>query len=110
MIVLRVTLDVLPEKQLEVTQTLLSMVAPVVKEAGCLSYAVFCDIEDKNRFSMLGEWETREDLNHHVMSHRFGALLGTKSLLDTPIQIQIHTVSQSEGMEAIEAARSGSMH
>ena len=110
MIVLRVTLDVIPEKQLEVTQTLLSMIEPVVKEAGCLSYAVFCDIEDKNRFSMMGEWETREDLNHHFMSHRFGALLGTKSLLDTPIQIQIHTVSQSEGMEAIEAARSGSVH
>jgi quinol monooxygenase YgiN len=108
MIVLRVTLDVIPEKQLEVTQTLLSMIAPVGKEAGCLSYAVFCDIEDKNRFSMLGEWETREDLNHHFTSQRFGALLGTKSLLDTPMQIQIHTVSQSEGMEAIEAARSDS--
>jgi quinol monooxygenase YgiN len=108
MIVLRVTLDVIPEKQLEVTQTLLSMITPVGKEAGCISYAVFCDIEDKNRFSMLGEWETREDLNHHFMSQRFGALLGTKSLLDTPMQIQIHTVSRSEGIEAIEAARSGS--
>jgi quinol monooxygenase YgiN len=110
MIVLRVTLDVMPEKQLEVVQTLLSMIEPVGKEAGCLSYAVFCDIEDKNRFSMLGEWETREDLNQHFMSHRFGALLGTKSLLDNPMQIQVHTVSQSEGMEAIETARSGNIH
>jgi quinol monooxygenase YgiN len=108
MIVLCVTLDVIPEKQLEVTQTLLSMIAPAGKEAGCLSYAVFFDIEDKNRFNMLGEWETREDLNHHFMSQRFGALLGTKSLLDTPMQIQIHTVYRSEGIEAIEAARSGS--
>lgn len=110
MIVLRITFDVFPEKQLEVVQTLLSMVEPVGKEAGCLSYAVFCDIVNKNRFSMLGEWETREDLNHHFMSQRFGALLGTKSLLDTPMQIQIHTVSRSEGMEAIEAARSGSAY
>jgi len=110
MIVLRITLDVFPEKQLEVTQTLLSMIGPVGKEAGCLSYAVFCDIEDNNRFSMLGEWETREDLNHHFMSQRFGALLGTKSLLDTPMQIEIHTISRSEGMEAIEAVRGGSDH
>ena len=110
MIVLRITLDVLPEKQLEVTQTLLSMIAPMGEEAGCLSCAVSCDIEDKNRFSMLGEWETREDLNQHFMSQRFGALLGAKSLLDTPMQFQIHTVSKSEGMEAIEAARSGSAH
>lgn len=110
MIVLRVTLNVLPEKQLEVSQTLLSMIEPVGKEAGCLSYAIFCDIEDKNRFSMLGEWETREDLNHHFMSQRFGALLGAKSLLDTPMQIHIDTVSKSEGMEAIEAVRSGNAH
>ena len=110
MIVLRITLDVLPEKQLEVAQTLLSMIEPSGKEAGCLSYAIFCDIEDKNRFSMLGEWETREKLDHHLKSHRFGALLGTKSLLDAPMHIQIHTVSQSEGMEAIETARSGSIH
>jgi len=110
MIVLRVTLDVIPEKQLEVVQTLLSMIAPAGKEAGCLNYTVFCDIEDKNRFSMLGEWETRENLDHHLMSHRFGALLGAKSLLGAPMKIQIHTVYQSEGMEAITAARSGSVH
>jgi quinol monooxygenase YgiN len=110
MIVLRVTLDVVPEKQLEVVQTLLSMIEPATKEAGCINYTVFCDIEDKNRFSMLGEWETREDLNHHFMSHRFGALLGTKSLLGSPMQIQIHTISQSEGMEAIEAARRNIVH
>jgi len=110
MIVLRITLDVLPEKQLEVAQTLLSMIEPSGKEAGCLGYAIFCDIEDKNRFSMLGEWETREDMDHHLKSHRFGALLGTKSLLDSPMQIQIHTVSQSEGMEAIKTARSGSVN
>ena len=107
MIILRVTLDVLPEKQLEFVQTLLSMIEPAGKETGCLSYAVFLDIENKHRFNMLGEWETREDLNKHFMSHRFGALLGTKSLLDTPMQIQIHTISKSEGMEAIAAVRNG---
>ena len=110
MIVLCVTLDVVPEKQLEVVQTLLSMIEPAAKEAGCINFTVLCDIEDKNRFSMLGEWETREDLNHHFVSHRFGALLGTKSLLGSPMQIQIHTVSQSEGMEAIEAARRSIVH
>lgn len=105
MIVVRITMNVLPEKQLEVTQTLLSMIEPTEKETGCLSYAVFCDIEDKNRFSLLEEWETREDMDHHIRSHRFGVLLGTKALLSEPPKIQIHTVSQSEGIETIHAAR-----
>jgi quinol monooxygenase YgiN len=105
MIIVRITMNVLPEKQLEVMQTLLSMIEPTGKEAGCLSYAVFCDIEDESLFSLLEEWETREDLDHHIMSQRFGVLLGTKTLLCEPPKIQIHTVSQSEGMEAIHAAR-----
>jgi quinol monooxygenase YgiN len=87
------------------TQTLLSMMEPTTKEAGCISYGVFCDIEDKNRFSLLEEWETREALDHHLSSHRFGALLGTKALLCEPLEIQIHTVSHSEGMDAIHTAR-----
>jgi quinol monooxygenase YgiN len=105
MIAVRITMNVLPEKQLELTQTLLSMIEPTGREAGCLSYAVFCDIEDKNRFSLLEEWETREDLDHHFRSHRFGALLGSKTLLCELPTIQIDTVSLSEGMEAIHAAR-----
>jgi len=105
MIIVRITMNVLPEKQLEVMQTLSSMIEPTGKEAGCLSYAVYCDIEDKSLLSLLEEWETREDLDHHIRSHRFGVLLGTKTLLCEPPKIQIHTVSQSEGMEAIHAAR-----
>jgi quinol monooxygenase YgiN len=105
MIVVRITMNPFPEKQLEVMQTLLSMIEPTSKEAGCLSYSVFCDIEDRNRFSLLEEWETREDLDQHIATHRFGALLGIKALLAKPLDIQIHTVSQSEGMEAIHAAR-----
>jgi len=106
MIVVKITMNVIPEKELELTQTLLSMIEPTGREAGCLSYAVFCDIEDKNRFSLLGEWKTRDDLDHHIRSHRFGVLLGSKTLLCEPPKIQINTISQSEGMEAIYAVRS----
>ena len=105
MIIVRITMNVLPEKQLEVMQTLLSMIEPTGKEAGCLSYAVSCDIEDKSLFSLLEEWETRKDLDRHLRSHRFGVFLGLRTLLCESPKIQIHTVFQSEGMEAIRAAR-----
>jgi quinol monooxygenase YgiN len=105
MIIVRIIMNVLPEKRLEVTQTLLSMVEPTGREPGCMSYAVFCDIEDKNRFSLIEEWEIREDLDQHIRSHRFGVLLGTKALLCEPLKFQIFTVSQSEGMETIHIAR-----
>ncbi len=105
MIIVRIIMNVLPEKQKEVMQTLLSMIEPPGKESGYLSYGIFCDIEDKNVFNLISKWETREDLDHHIRSDLFSVLLGTKSLLCEPPQIEIHTVSRSEGMEAIYTVR-----
>ena len=105
MIIVRITMNVLPQKRLEVLQTLLSMVGPIGNEPGCLSYAAYCDIEDENSFSLVQEWKTRGELNHHLKSNRFGALLGTKALLCEPLKILIQTVSNQEGMEVVSDLR-----
>ena len=104
-IIVRIAMHALPEKQKEVMQTLLSMIESTGKERGCLSHHVFRDIEDENVFSLIDEWETCEDLDQHIRSAKFGVLLGTKSLLCEPLQIEIHTISHSEGMETVKAAR-----
>ena len=105
MIVVKIAMNVLPEKQKELVQTLLSMIGPMEKEAGCLSYALSCDIEDKNLLNLLEEWQTRKDLNHHFRSELFGVLLGTRSLLTEPHGIHIYTIRQLEEMEAVHTAR-----
>jgi len=104
-IIFRIAMNALPEKQKEVMQTLLLMVESTGKEKGCLSHQVVRDIEDENVFSLIAEWETREDLDHYIGSAKFGVMLGIKSLLCEPLNIQIHTVSNSEGMAAVSAAR-----
>ena len=78
MIIIRITMETLPEKQKEVVQTILSLMASMEREAGCLSY---------------------------LKSDVFGVLLGTKSLLRQAHSIQIHTVRKTEGMEAVLAVR-----
>jgi quinol monooxygenase YgiN len=103
-IIVRITMNALLEKRTEVMQTLLSMIEPTENERGCLSCYVFRDIKDKNVFSLIDEWETREDLDRHIRSKRFSVLLGTKSLLCDPPNIQIHTVSNSERMAEVNAA------
>jgi quinol monooxygenase YgiN len=105
MIIVRITMTARPEKRKEVMQTLLSMIEPTLREKGCLSYQAFQNIEDENVFSLIKEWETREDLDHHMRSDRFGVLFGTKILLTEQQNIQIHTISHSEGIEAVHAAR-----
>ncbi|WP_320042593.1 putative quinol monooxygenase [uncultured Desulfobacter sp.] len=105
MIAVRITLDVLPEKQLELMQTLFSLINPVGKEPGCKSYKVCRDIKDKNGFCLFEEWENREDLEQHIKTLRFKVLLGTRTLLRKPPEIKIYTVSRTQGMEAVMAMR-----
>jgi len=105
MIIARTYLNALHEKQKEVLQTLLSMVEPPKNGDGLISYAIYRDIEDINAFNLISSWETRDHLNRHMNSERFGVLLGIKSLLSHPIEIEILTIVAVEGMEAVNEAR-----
>lgn len=105
MIVVQITLQVLPEKQKEVAQTLLSLMAQIEREAGCLNYALLCDMTDKNLLCVLEEWENREKLDQYLRSDMFGVLLGTRSLLHQSHGIHIYTVQKAEGMNAVLVAR-----
>jgi quinol monooxygenase YgiN len=114
-IIVRITMNTLLEKRTEVMQTLLSMIESTENERGCLGFQAFRDIENTNGFDLIAKWETREDLDRYIRSdrfsvllgtkNRFSVLLGTKSLLCEAPQIEIHTVSHSEGMETVKAAR-----
>ena len=106
MIIVRITLHVLPEKQKEMAQTLLSLMHSMEKEAGCLCYEILCDVNDKNMLCILEEWESRKMLDQHLKSDLFGVLLGSKSLLCHSHEIHIYTVQQEEGMKAVLAVRS----
>ena len=105
MIIVRIRMKALMEKRTEMMQTLLSMIEPAGKERGCLSYDVFSDIQGNAVFDLVEEWETREDLDRHIGSERFSVLLGTKSLLDKPLEMKTHTVSRSEGVEVVNVIR-----
>jgi quinol monooxygenase YgiN len=104
-IIVRIRMKALIEKRTETMQTLLSMIELAGKEKGCQSYEVFCDIEGNTVFNVIEEWETREDLDRHIRSERFSVLLGTKSLLAKPLEMKIHVVSHSEGVEVVNALR-----
>ena len=105
MLMVKIIMNPLPAKRKEILQTFLSMIPAIRQEKGCRCYRVFQDIEDENAFSLIGEWETREDLAHHLKSDRFGVLLGSKILLRKDQEIQIHTVSHTEGSGFVNALR-----
>ena len=110
MIAVRITMQVVPEKQLEFVQTVLSILEPTRQEEGCLNCGIFCDIENDGLFSLLAEWENREALEHHIESQRFSVLLGAKILLRRPPSIQIHAATDLGGMELVDTARRRRTH
>lgn len=105
MILARIIFTALPEKRKELMQTLLSMIETNGKEKGCISYGIFCDIHKATVFNLIEEWKSREDLNSYIRSERFSILLGTKSLLTKPMEIKIHSVSQTEGNDSVYILR-----
>lgn len=109
MTLFRIILRVLPEKQKEVLQTLLSLTENPEMEIGCLSYHIACDIKDRNMFNMLSEWKTRQDLDNYLRSDKFSILLGTKSLLSEPIGFQIYSAADVEGIEAVILVRKNNL-
>jgi quinol monooxygenase YgiN len=104
-IIVRITMNAYLDKRTEVMQTLLSMIETTENDMGCLSFQAFRDVEDKNGFHLIADWETLEDLERYLRSARFSVLLGTKSLLYDPPQIEIHTIAHSQGMEAVNTIR-----
>jgi len=108
MVVLKVTLNALPEKRRELEQTLLSMVSRLRKVAGCEEAEGYRDLKDENRLFVLSQWELREKLDAYLRSDKFSALLGTRILLRAPPSVSIDVVSRRDGMEAIAEARSAS--
>ena len=105
MIALTITMKVLPEKRKELLQTIRALLKLMRTESGCVGYRFYQDTEDDNKFSLVSEWETHADVDRHLLSDRFGVLLGTSSLLSEPSQIIFYSVLSTTPMKALRTAR-----
>lgn len=94
MIISTVKLKGRQDKSREIMQTIRGIADQVRECAGCLSVNCYQDIEDRNVFYYVQEWRTREDMDNHLNSKLFAALLGLKSILTEAPQIeQMHRYS-----------------
>lgn len=98
MVIAIIEMKALPEKCLELQQTLLALIKSTRNEKGCLNHHVFRDIEHENNFTLFLQWVNREALDKHLCSDRFAVLMGTRSLLVRPPEIIINTVSESSAL------------
>ena len=63
-------------------------------------------MDDPDAVLLLEEWESRENLEHHIKSESYRIILSLIELSDEAPEIKMNTISKTEGLEAIEAIRS----
>ncbi len=105
MIEATIKMKVIPEKRTELLQTLRAMLEEIRREKGCMSCYFYQDVDNENIFSLIETWKTQEELDIHLNSDMFSALIGTENLLVEPPEINIKAISYKAGMETVRKAR-----
>jgi quinol monooxygenase YgiN len=103
MMVLTLRMQVRAGDRAELLQVVRRMLEPTRVEQGCLGFHFYQDLEDRNAFVFLEEWESRDDLESHMRTESFRELLAVMDLLIKPPRLSIHTVSHTAGIEFVEA-------
>ena len=81
MVLFIIRMKVLPEKRMELSQTIASLIGSIRTEKGCKSCDFSQSMEDENKLYLLGEWDTQENLKGHLKSGHFRVLKGAMNLL-----------------------------
>ena len=98
MVIIFIKMRSLPEKLIELKQTLEALMTFHQNKEGCLDYRIFQDLQNENSFCLIGNWKSRKHLDAHLRSDSFRVLKGTRSLLSSEPDIMIHNISDSEGL------------
>jgi quinol monooxygenase YgiN len=91
-----------PERRSDLLETMRGMLEPARVERGCLSYRLYEDVDNRNAFVLVEEWETQQDLESHIRTENQQRLLALMDLLSDQSQLRFNTVSHTAGMDLIE--------
>ena len=83
------------------------ILGPTRIQPGCMSCRLYQDLDEPDAVFLVEEWESREKLDRHFSSEQCRIMLSLMEAADQFPEININTVSKTEGLEAIEAARRG---
>jgi quinol monooxygenase YgiN len=98
MILLTIRMNVLPEKSMELSQTIASLSGSTRMEKGCQSCDFCQSIDDENQFFLIEEWDTQKNLMTHLKSESFKVIRGTMNLLQEPYETLFHTAFHPMGV------------
>lgn len=91
-------MNVQPDRRHEFLKSIRGMLELTRGEPGCITYNLYEDIENKNSFTLVEEWKTRDDLEEHVRTYNYQRLLALMNLLNEPPELRFSTGSLTTEM------------
>ena len=103
-----VIVKVRAEKQEEFLHAIRSLNGDGEKHEGLKKFTLCQEIDDKNGFSLIYEWETQGDLNRYLDTEKFRVLLGALRVLCEKSEIRSrHLSEQFRHLEGCDLGRHG---
>jgi quinol monooxygenase YgiN len=102
MVTMSISVSAKPHKRSELLSALIQIRDSTLKESGCKAGRIYQEIDDANLINLEENWVHRTDLDTHLCSDIFGALLGAVKLLGEYHEIRINDEAHTEGMDAIK--------
>ncbi len=106
MVILTISVSARSNKRNELLSAFRLITDQTRQEKSCLGCRLSQDIDNENLINLEETWERRSYLDEHFRSDIFSVLLGAVKLLGETHEIRINDGSQTEGLEAVQAARS----
>jgi len=88
MIITTIKLHGLPQKRLEIMQTIRGVASEMARDDGSKSIDFYQDLQDKNIFYLMKEWQTTNDLEKYKKSKSLAVLFGLEALLVESLEIK----------------------
>jgi quinol monooxygenase YgiN len=95
----------LPGKQQEVVDILRSVIGPTRLKSGFIDCAVYTNQREAQAILYLEQWQSWEPLDRHIRSELYFRVLSAMELANEPPEIYFHEVSNTRGLEYVEALR-----
>ncbi len=107
MIIASYKIKILPEEHHYALKTVRAILGPTGVKPGCMGIVLYQDTSNLDTLILVEQWDSRKNFEHHVRSDDYRNILALIDLSKEPPVIQLNTISQTEGLDAIEAIRIG---
>ena len=105
MVLLMLDINVTASQWVKALSAMRQVAGPLEAQPGCQACRILADVRSEGLLSLMVTWETDEDLERHIRSELFWKVLALMEVSSRKPEIRFHTVSRTDGLEAIERIR-----